>query len=111
MIFTQILMIEDALPSPDNRDFAVLFFIYSNLFSLPDCCNQFCVTMCRQKIQLAIWQLTFCQMLTISGRKQQYKINLYFMYSIDLHALTESGIMVLISPIIWHYTCEIGNTY
>jgi len=28
MIFTQILMIEDALPSPDNRDFAVLFFIY-----------------------------------------------------------------------------------
>jgi len=33
------------------------------------------------------------------------------MYSIDLHALTESGIMVLISPIIWHYTCEKGNTY
>jgi hypothetical protein len=25
MIFMQILMIEDALPSPDNRDFAVLF--------------------------------------------------------------------------------------
>jgi hypothetical protein len=54
---------------------------------------------------LAIWQLTFCQMLTISGWKQQYKINLYFMYSIDLHALTEGDIMALASPIIWHYTC------
>jgi hypothetical protein len=28
------------------------------------------------------------------------------MYSIDLHALTESDIMALASPIIWHYTCD-----
>jgi len=28
------------------------------------------------------------------------------MYSLDFHALTESGIMILISPVIWHYTCE-----
>ena len=33
-----------------NEHIVFCDIIYSNLFSLPDCCNQFCVTMCRQKI-------------------------------------------------------------